>query len=127
MPPALPVVLTGREVGSSPTWDCGYAAPTVRMQYTSSSFAQPIVDFFAPVLRTVRKFSPPQGLFPPSANLHTETPDVSMTFLFRPVYRFVEWLLSKLAWIQHGQLHLYVLYIAATMVALLVWYLGVAS
>ena len=32
------------------TWDCGYAKPTARMQYTASSFAQPIVNFFKPLL-----------------------------------------------------------------------------
>ena len=29
------------------TWDCGYAQPTPRMQYTASSFAQPLTDLFA--------------------------------------------------------------------------------
>ena len=30
-------------VASGPTWDCGYAAPSPRMQYTASSFAQTLV------------------------------------------------------------------------------------
>ena len=123
---ARKALLHRREIGSSTTWGCGYAAPTARMQYTSSSFAQPVTQFFAPVLRTIRRFSPPQGPFPKSANLHSETPDISMKFLFRPMYRLVDRLLSMLGWIQHGQVHLYVLYLAATMVVLLVWYLGVA-
>ncbi len=33
------------------TWGCGYAAPTPRMQYTSSSFAQMLVGLFGWVLR----------------------------------------------------------------------------
>ena len=37
-----------RHVG---TWDCGYARPTSRMQYTASSFAQMIVGMFGWVLR----------------------------------------------------------------------------
>ena len=120
-------LLHGREIGSSMTWGCGYAAPTVRMQYTSSSFARPILALFSPMLRMTRKLTPPRGLFPRSAALHTEAPDISMMYVFRPMHRLVNRLLSMFGWIQHGQVHLYVLYIAVTMVALLVWYLGVAA
>lgn len=38
-------LLHKREVVTNVTWDCGYAAPTARMQYTASSFAQPLTDF----------------------------------------------------------------------------------
>ncbi len=34
----------------------------------------------------------------------------------------VGWLLSKLRWLQHGYIHLYILYVGVTLVALLVWY-----
>ncbi len=120
-------LLKNREIGSSSTWGCGYAAPTVRMQYTSSSFAFPILALFSPMLRIVRKLSAPRGLFPKSADLHTEAPDIAMKYIFSPLYRLIDRLLSMLGWIQHGQVHLYVLYIAVTMVVLLVWYLGVAA
>jgi hydrogenase-4 component B len=33
-------------VETGPTWGCGYVAPTPRMQYTSSSFAQMLVGLF---------------------------------------------------------------------------------
>ena len=45
-------LLSRNTVVKSGTWDCGYAAPTVRMQYTASSFAQPIIDLFGFFLRT---------------------------------------------------------------------------
>ena len=44
----------GSAAPSSPngaTWGCGYLAPTPRMQYTSSSFAQMLVGLFGWVLR----------------------------------------------------------------------------
>ena len=37
----------GRKAETTVTWDCGYAAPTTRMQYTSSSFADMVVGLFA--------------------------------------------------------------------------------
>jgi len=118
------LLLSGREIGESGTWDCGYAQPTERMQYTSSSYAQPITWFFASVLRTRKTLKAPEGLFPADASLHTETPDVSMEHGYRPAFSLINWLFSKLQWIQHGRVNFYVMYIALTIVVLLVWFLG---
>ena len=104
-----------------------YAKPTARMQYTSSSYAQPITWFFETVLRTRKKLESPQGLFPTDASLHTETPDIAMENGYRPTFSVINWAFSKLQWIQHGYVNYYVLYIALTIVALLIWFLGIAS
>ena len=61
------------------------------------------------------------------ATIATETPDLARTRLYRPAYATVERLLSRLRWLQHGHLHLYVLYIGVTIVALLVWHLGLRA
>jgi formate hydrogenlyase subunit 3/multisubunit Na+/H+ antiporter MnhD subunit len=119
-------LLSGREIGQAGTWDCGFAQPTARMQYTSSSYAQPITWFFSTVLRTRRKLEAPAGVFPKDASLHTETPDVSLENGYRPAFACVKWALSKLQWIQHGRVNLYVMYIALTILVLLVWFLGTA-
>ena len=58
------LLLRGRTVTAAPTWGCGYAAPSPRMQYTASSFAQPLVDLFRPVLRTEATGTLPSGAFP---------------------------------------------------------------
>jgi len=105
----------------SVTWDCGYARPTPRMQYTASSFAQPLVDTFALILRTRRRVQPPQGVFPEQAALETHLPDAVRRYLFEPLFRGSGWLLSRMRWLQHGRVQLYVLYIAAALLALLVW------
>jgi len=118
------LLLRGREIGAAGTWDCGYARPTERMQYTSSSYAQPITRFFVKFLWTRNKLAAPAGLFPEEASLHTETPDVPMHRGYVPLFRFIHRLFSKLQWIQHGRLNYYVMYIALTIVVLLVWFLG---
>jgi hydrogenase-4 component B len=114
-------LLAGRPVEKSVTWGCGYVQPTARMQYTASSFAQPLTDLFRSLLGTKKKVSPPGGLFPPDAALHTETPDLSREEMYRPMFERGEAWLSQLRWLQHGNVQLYILYIAATLVALLVW------
>ncbi len=113
-----------RPAMSAGTWDCGYVKPDARMQYTSSSFAQPLTGQFAWLLRTVRHWRPIEALFPAEASFETETPDVFSKGFFRPVFRGAGTALSRLAWLQHGRLQLYVLYLAAALLALLVWRLS---
>ncbi len=57
-------ILSGRPVEKSCTWSCGYARPTARMQYTASSFAQPLTGMFDLFLRQKAKFDKPEGIFP---------------------------------------------------------------
>jgi hypothetical protein len=108
-------------VGEALTWDCGYARPTPRMQYTASSFARPLTLLFGGFLRTRTTRVAPAGPFPQQAALATETPDVFRDALFSPAFRMVSGALAKLRWLQHGRVQLYVLYILLTLVVLLVW------
>lgn len=114
-------LLAGRAVHTALTWDCGYAKPSARMQYTGSSFAQPLTDLLGSVLRTRRTVRPPKGAFPASASLGTETLDLFGEGVYRPAFKGSEWTLARLRWLQRGQIQLYVLYIALTLLVLLVW------
>jgi hydrogenase-4 component B len=113
-----------REAADSETWGCGYAAPTSRMQYTASSFAQPLTGSFRHVLPVRRRFSAPAGPFPISASFVTETPDVFREGLFRPAFEAICHGLAKVRWLQHGRVQLYVLYIVVTLLLLVVWKIG---
>jgi hydrogenase-4 component B len=117
-------LLSGRKVGESPVWDCGYAAPNARMQYTASSFAQPIIDFFDIFHRGRKRFLPPRGFFPKTAAFKTRTVDTSQEGVYRPLFETVGLLLSKLRVIQHGRIQLYVLYIVITLIVLFLWKLN---
>ena len=117
-------LLANRTVGEAGTWDCGYAAPTARMQYTASSFAQPLVVIFRAFLRTRRKYKPPVGLFPAESSLETHTPDIFAEGFFRKAFLGVQWAAGRLKWLQHGRLQLYVLYVVLTLLVLLAWKLG---
>jgi len=117
-------LLASRQVTQSLTWDCGYTAPHARMQYTASSFVQPIVDEGGWILQTHRKSTLPQGDFPKEAELATHTDDTFTEKLIRPLFAVVAWLFGKLQWMQHGRISLYILYIAIALLALLFWYGG---
>jgi hypothetical protein len=103
------------------TWDCGYLKPDARMQYTSSSFAQPLIAMFRGLLGTRRRWTAILAPFPGEASFSTKTPDVFAQRVFRPAFNRIGSLFSRLRWLQHGRLQLYVLYIAAALLALLVW------
>jgi formate hydrogenlyase subunit 3/multisubunit Na+/H+ antiporter MnhD subunit len=117
-------LLSGQSVEKRGTWDCGYAKPTARIQYTSSSFSQPLVAIFKMILRTRRDATPPAGIFPSSATLATQTDDTFTQSVYLPLYRNIEQRLLKYRWLQQGRVQVYVLYVALTLLALLVWKLG---
>ncbi|MCE5341761.1 MAG: hypothetical protein LLF92_11655 [Planctomycetaceae bacterium] len=114
-------MLAKNPVTQSPTWDCGYIGATSRMQYTSSSFSHPIVDMFKSVLYSKSKSEKITKLFPQQAQFESHTPDVSSEYLYRPIFKWVDALMSKMHWVQYGVVQMYVLYIAITLIILMVW------
>ncbi|MBU1086571.1 MAG: hydrogenase [Candidatus Omnitrophica bacterium] len=115
------LLLRGRRIESALTWDCGYAKPSPKMQYTASSFAQPIVNFFKGILRTKKHASKINEYFPDSFGFKTETADLFSEKVFNPMLKSVHDLTEKLTWVQHGQLQIYILYILFTLLALFIW------
>jgi len=114
-------LLSDRTPAQCNTWDCGFVRPTARMQYTASSYAQPITTMFGFFLQTHRKIHTPEGLFPAKASLHTHTDDVFLQGLFLPLFRGIERILLPLHRLQQGRVQIYILYVAVTILALLIW------
>jgi hydrogenase-4 component B len=115
------LVLRTRVHGSAGTWDCGYAAPTARMQYTSSSFAQMLVEMFGWALRPRVHRPGPLQPFPGSQGFASHVPDTVLDELLMPAGHAVGHGLRWFRWVQRGSVHAYLVYILATLVALLVW------
>ncbi len=113
--------LRGTVVETGPTWGCGYRAPTPRMQYTGSSFAQMLVAQFAWALRP-RTHKPKElPLFPQKTDFHSEVPDSVLDNAVLPTFRFGNWLFSCLRVFQQGSIQTYLLYIFLALIALLLW------
>jgi formate hydrogenlyase subunit 3/multisubunit Na+/H+ antiporter MnhD subunit len=115
------LLLRGRDVREAVTWDCGYVAPSPTMQYTASSFAQPIVGLFRSLLGTRKRVSSPEIHFPDSAHLETETPDLGREGIYEPLVESAGGALRRILILQHGRLHVYVLGLVVTLLALLLW------
>lgn len=103
------------------TWSCGYSLPTARMQYTASSFAQPILLIFSRVLGYGVKGDKPKGYFPKEGEITSQVTDASEDFIFQPVFKFINFLSAKLKIIQCGYTQMYLLYILIFLLVLLIW------
>lgn len=114
-------LLRGRPVRDSVTWDCGYARPSARMQYTGSSYVHPLTNLFQPLLRSRLDFDPPVGLFPAASRLSTTTPALFRKLFYEPAFDRLRTALQRFKWLQHGRLQLYVLYIVVVLILLLIW------
>jgi len=101
------------------TWGCGYPETTPRVQYTASSFAHPLTREVASVLRTKESHVDREALFPKPATFQTSTPDPVLDHLLTPLFEGVAKLASRARVLQQGTVHLYVLYLALTLVFLL--------
>jgi len=113
------LLLARREVRSGLTWDCGYAAPAASMQYTASSYAQPLTELFWSLLRTRTRVEPPEVHFPDAALLETETPDMSREGIYEPLFESVEGGFRRIRVMQHGRVQIYVLGVVLTLLVLL--------
>jgi hydrogenase-4 component B len=117
------MLLSNRAVSTSLTWDCGYAQPTSKMQYTASSYTQAQADFYLPVVPVEEDIKKPVGLFPLPGHFRQAVPDAFLKYGYTSLFRTLHRLLARLSWLQQGQVNIYVLYIAVTLFGLLIWYL----
>jgi formate hydrogenlyase subunit 3/multisubunit Na+/H+ antiporter MnhD subunit len=108
-------------VRRGPVWGCGFQRPTWRMQYSASSFAQPLVTQFRLLVRNREALTPPAGYFPRVASYASDSGDPFLRLLFVPSFEWFGRTARRLNVVQHGHIHVYVLYIAVTLVMLLAW------
>jgi hydrogenase-4 component B len=113
------MLLGGRVNSTAPTWDCGYLAANSRMQYTASSFAWPVVSMFRWMVRPRLHARIRKEYFPHYAELSTHTNDIFRQGLFAPIFKWVGELAQRIHGLQEGRNQLYVLYIAITILILL--------
>jgi hydrogenase-4 component B len=101
------------------TWDCGYAAPTPRMQYVDASFSETLVGLFDWAVRSER--TPPEltGPFPPPARFRVEVPDAVLDRAVLPLVAALDRPLSRMRVFQRGPVQMYLLYVLLAVVSLL--------
>jgi formate hydrogenlyase subunit 3/multisubunit Na+/H+ antiporter MnhD subunit len=120
------------------TWDCGYQAGNVRMQYTASSYAAPFIGIIKPVLDYKEQIVYPSAsayretpkkagtcLFPVSGSFESRTQDRIETCIIAPVISLIIRFLNLFSWIQSGNIQQYILYGLIFLTAVTLWIMGV--
>ncbi len=115
---AVRLIYHGRLRRSAP-WGCGYTETAhPRMQDTAEGFSQPI-------LRIFRLFFHIEQEQPDAATAHPryqeKIEDKLWHLLYRPLARITNHISDWIAKLQHGRIHLYLLYIFLTLLALLIF------
>jgi formate hydrogenlyase subunit 3/multisubunit Na+/H+ antiporter MnhD subunit len=105
------------------TWGCGRIRQTPRMEYTSSAFAEPLRRIFSEVYRPTEDLSvsvhPEARLIIRSITYTTRVAPWIEKALYEPVTRAARAAAGQVRRLQAGSVHLYLLYIAAALMAAL--------
>ena len=103
------------------TWDCGYAEPTARMQYTGSSLSQSLVGLFGFILHP-RQHRPRLGsLVPGRTVFRLSVPDFVLQRLVLPLFRAIGRQAPRIHVLQQGQTQIYILYVFVITIALMLF------
>jgi hydrogenase-4 component B len=113
----------GFDVRLADTWGCGRIRQTARMEYTSSAFAEPLRRIFSELYRPTEDFSvsvhPEARLIIRSITYTTRIAPWIEKALYEPVTRGARAIAASVRRLQAGSVHLYLLYIAAALIAAL--------
>jgi hydrogenase-4 component B len=116
------LLLRARRSPRLTTWDCGYAAPSARMQYTGRSIAEWLTERLTPgFFRPGVEVAAPRGLFPAEATLVVRVDEPFADRVVLPHARRWAKHAARLRWVQQGRLPLYLLYIFLTLLAAIAW------
>jgi hydrogenase-4 component B len=107
------------------TWGCGRLLQTARMEYTATAFASPfrrIFDFlYRPAHRLDVATHPDSRFFVDAVHYVHETRSLTEDWLYRPVARALHRMTARVRVIQSGSTNVYLAYILAALVLVLVF------
>ena len=83
--------IASRSLRRAPAWDCGYPDASPALQYSSSSFAQPIRRVFGTLLFQAKEtVAMPKPGDIAAAHFRVEVRDLIWDVLYRPIARYVD-------------------------------------
>jgi hydrogenase-4 component B len=121
---ALALLGAGRRRRWYETWGCGRMLQTARMEYTATAFSNPfkrVFDFFyRPVKQLDIEFHPESRFFVQKIEYENPTRSVFEEWLYRPVLQGLRRATRLAQALQSGSANLYLIYILAALVLMLV-------
>jgi NADH:ubiquinone oxidoreductase subunit 5 (subunit L)/multisubunit Na+/H+ antiporter MnhA subunit len=105
------------------TWGCGFAAPTARMQYTGSSFAELLLRRFTWTMRSRGPRPRLGGPFPRPGEhaFATEVPDTVLDLALLPAARGFGWIATQARLLYLRRIQFQMLLVVLALLAFLAW------
>jgi hypothetical protein len=114
-------LLARRPPARAGTWGCGFARPSRHMQYTASSFADPLLRVFRGILVPRIDADRVRGTFAGAPALHSRTPDAAETWIFRPAFVVLVRACEIVRFLQRAPVQYQVSVVVAVLTLLLLW------
>src|SRR5215510_16355313 len=122
-PLVMLLLRANRKLRVSDSWGCGRIGQTPRMEYTATAFAEPLRRVFAELYRPTKEltidFHPESKYFVQSIEYKSEITPWFEKYVYEPCLWLVRLLAVNIRRLQSGSLHLYLVYVAIALVALL--------
>jgi hydrogenase-4 component B len=109
------------KVAADSTWGCGYRAPTPRMQYTGAAFSEFWAGLTRGFSRCLTNKPAPDGIAPKAGPFTYMPEETILERIIHPLLEVAGIGCALVRRLQHGQLHIYMLYIFITLTLLTVW------
>ncbi len=106
---------------TGPTWGCGYLAPAPRMEYTGTAFSEILTSLLGGIVRTRVRRNAIKGYSPGPAEFSYTPEETILERLIQPLFQVAGIGFAFVRRLQHGQLHIYMLYFLVTLIALMLW------
>ncbi len=101
------------------TWGCGFPASTPRIQYTGTSFTEQAANLLGVIVTPDRHYPRINGNLPETARFRYTVTETILDRILTPIFLIAGQAFAYMRRLQHGQMHLYMLYIFATLFALM--------
>jgi len=123
IPLVMKILRVNKNLRVSDTWGCGRVGQTPRMEYTATSFAEPLRRVFAELYRPSKEltidFHPDSKYFVQSIEYKSEITPLFERLLYDPFLRLVQSTARQVRKLQAGSLHLYLAYVTVILILLL--------
>jgi len=123
VPLVMWMLRANRKLRMSDSWGCGRVGQTPRMEYTATSFAEPLRRVFAELYRPTKEltidFHPESKYFVQSIEYKSDIMPLFERWFYDPFLWLVRFTAQQIRQLQTGSLHLYLVYVTVILVILL--------
>jgi hydrogenase-4 component B len=112
---------TGKKRRTVP-WSCGHPHLNPRMQYTATSFSQPLRRIFNNLYQPhdkLLRLDHGHSLLVKKLRYQVHVRDLLWGYLYLPIRQFIEWVTRRVDWLHHRPIHGYLAFTFVTLLILL--------